>query len=667
MAIIPESQYPGKITPASTEYPYGQARNITLPGDGTGTPWEAALVNDIFGFQQAILSGADIVPSGDPEKVGTSQYLDALRNLLGAAEANTADMVARDYKIGVLVFTQGDTAAGDGGRTAWRIVAGGTGTADGVNYVDLDNGNQAENVRLSSENLLHAGGLLSTVIDGLLEDSAQSGSVTASWSLSKVNVEKAVSPWGMKAPINNLGDSISHGAFAGELYYNGWTRILARMLSGDYGGLSYQGFVPMTTLGSGATESRDIHSIAFVGTWNAQSSESSVNGAASYNGLSFQTLTQGNRITSQIPTFQKQALVWYLQQPGGGELTVSDNTGALNVIDTNGTLSVKVALVALVDNGQGSTTLQAEKTDANGTPVDVLGFGYIQGVNTPVLHNFSTSGRRLRYVDEQVIDDCASNSAVFMLSLGHNDRGDVDADPGGAYATAFTQRIDWVIQYCNANNTFLVVNDFCWTAADTSFTRSELKRAAVETGGLYIPFPNLIKPDGSVPGTTYLTSTLNMWVDGSHPNAEGNKWIAETIAKYIGLSVTSKADAVAKYDYWMPFELPAGTSNSFTSPGSVSAYRIDGGQISYRWSVQRAAGGSFPTGTFQLQTGFRVPLPDVQTVGTPTTAIGYIRTDTNALTSSADVSLGGNVTLYVTDGTWVNDQKGTAKLDIEPV
>lgn len=81
MAINPETQYAGKIAPSSTEYPYGQARNITLPGDGTGTPWEAALVNDIFGFQQALLSQAEIVPSGNPETAVDSQYLKALEKV----------------------------------------------------------------------------------------------------------------------------------------------------------------------------------------------------------------------------------------------------------------------------------------------------------------------------------------------------------------------------------------------------------------------------------------------------------------------------------------------------------------------------------------------------------------------------------------------------------
>lgn len=84
MAINPESQYPGKIAPGTPDYPFGAARNITVPGDGTGTPWEAALVNDLFGFQQALLSRAGIVPTGTPEKATDSQYLTAVFRLIGA-------------------------------------------------------------------------------------------------------------------------------------------------------------------------------------------------------------------------------------------------------------------------------------------------------------------------------------------------------------------------------------------------------------------------------------------------------------------------------------------------------------------------------------------------------------------------------------------------------
>lgn len=101
MAINPESQYPGKIAPATGDYPFGSARNITTPGDGTGTPWEAALVNDLFGFQQALLSAASLVPSGSPDKVGASQYLEALQRLGVFLYSAT-----RSYKVGEFVRTQ---------------------------------------------------------------------------------------------------------------------------------------------------------------------------------------------------------------------------------------------------------------------------------------------------------------------------------------------------------------------------------------------------------------------------------------------------------------------------------------------------------------------------------------------------------------------------------
>ena len=68
MAINPEAEYSGKITPSSPEYPYGAARNITTPGDGTGTPWESALVNDLFGWQQALLGAVGKVPSGSGKR-----------------------------------------------------------------------------------------------------------------------------------------------------------------------------------------------------------------------------------------------------------------------------------------------------------------------------------------------------------------------------------------------------------------------------------------------------------------------------------------------------------------------------------------------------------------------------------------------------------------------
>jgi hypothetical protein len=52
---------------------------VSVPGDGTGTPWEEDIVNDLFGWQQQLLDAAGITPSGNPDKKSVSQYYDAMR------------------------------------------------------------------------------------------------------------------------------------------------------------------------------------------------------------------------------------------------------------------------------------------------------------------------------------------------------------------------------------------------------------------------------------------------------------------------------------------------------------------------------------------------------------------------------------------------------------
>lgn len=85
MAIIPETEFPGKIIPGNANYPYGQARDITTPSDGTGTPLRASLVNDIFGFLQATLIAGGVTPSGAPDTAVASQYLTAIENIISSA------------------------------------------------------------------------------------------------------------------------------------------------------------------------------------------------------------------------------------------------------------------------------------------------------------------------------------------------------------------------------------------------------------------------------------------------------------------------------------------------------------------------------------------------------------------------------------------------------
>lgn len=79
MAIRPVIKYPGQVQPASAAYPHGKAQNVTVVGDGTGTPLERDWVNDLWGFLQSLLSAGGVTPSGNPDEVGASDYLLAMR------------------------------------------------------------------------------------------------------------------------------------------------------------------------------------------------------------------------------------------------------------------------------------------------------------------------------------------------------------------------------------------------------------------------------------------------------------------------------------------------------------------------------------------------------------------------------------------------------------
>ena len=83
MAIVPSTDYSGQIETGDAGYPHGKAKNVGVSGDGSGTPLERNWVNDIWGFFQSLLDRAGITPSGSPDEVGASDYIDALDDMIG--------------------------------------------------------------------------------------------------------------------------------------------------------------------------------------------------------------------------------------------------------------------------------------------------------------------------------------------------------------------------------------------------------------------------------------------------------------------------------------------------------------------------------------------------------------------------------------------------------
>lgn len=166
MALIPATKYPGKTAGATADYPQGEAQNITTPGDGTGTPWEKDLVNDVFGLLQSLLNEAGITPTGNADTVLVPQYVDSLRQMFqGMWQTRTALAAAITVKINEFHITQGEVTAADRKMGMYRIVPSGTGAVDGINFIDIPGadsgaGLQMQLVRFPSDKVLKRSALV---------------------------------------------------------------------------------------------------------------------------------------------------------------------------------------------------------------------------------------------------------------------------------------------------------------------------------------------------------------------------------------------------------------------------------------------------------------------------------------------------------------------------
>lgn len=147
MAIIPSVLYPSQVD-TDAAYPQGKARNASAYQDGTGTPLEKRWVNDLWGFFQALLAAAEITPSGNPDEVGASQYLDAVQAVAGLATSGRhlrSLMQMRELDLaGVTPATDDYMAAISVGSTGLTLIV--KGAADGVFAV-------ADTARVSSSGI----------------------------------------------------------------------------------------------------------------------------------------------------------------------------------------------------------------------------------------------------------------------------------------------------------------------------------------------------------------------------------------------------------------------------------------------------------------------------------------------------------------------------------
>lgn len=620
--INPDLAFPGKTGGTSAEYPFGEARDVLTPGDGLGTPLKASWLNDFFGLQQNAMAEAGVVPSGLPDTALISQVAEAMRenftrqlwrralqelglNLVtGSFEDGAVLSAAND----VLWYKKGHQMCRWGGSFPKNVPAASTpaGTGGFASNAWIDIVSESLRAQLASTSGASMIGTSSgQSVQSLLDRDSQ-----ALLSRIKARLQAGVSPWGQAGPNNILADSIGFGYFAsyeggaatdGGMFYHRWASILARMLSAEFNTGHYITCNPNLYEYGGDIDV--MKRTALVGTWV-------LNNLGDYTsnllvGQALVTTNVGDYLEYTLPATFKECWVYYVIQPGGGSLSITLNGGAPTVLSCNGAeFTTGVVRLTLPSNPQGACVMQLIKSGSGSGPVGVSAVSPTPGVRENGvqqgggLNLFAAPGRRLQDVSESVIDDACNNAASLILALGFNDNP-LNGSGQEAGRAAFTQRINWVIQYCNQYDTPLIVPDFSWKNTPLSFTRSELRRAADETGGLYIPLPDMFQGDGIPSDAERIASGL--WQDAAHPSKQGHKWIAEAVAKAVGLGCASKNAAMRFHDYWLPLPLTATYANILTNiPRNIAAYRMGADKVQIRTQIKLAAGGNFPTGVLNI-------------------------------------------------------------------
>jgi len=158
MAISPKNRYNANQIDTSdpTNYPEGKAKNISALGNTDGSPFEQDMLNDIWGFQQAILKAAgNVVPDGNPENANASQYLAALRLSMQGAhyyyrEAGAGSLVVPEWVTPSHTIRIIGSAGGGGGgscmyqspTSAYAEAAAGGGGGSGRTFETIISGSE---------------------------------------------------------------------------------------------------------------------------------------------------------------------------------------------------------------------------------------------------------------------------------------------------------------------------------------------------------------------------------------------------------------------------------------------------------------------------------------------------------------------------------------------
>lgn len=329
--------------------------------------------------------------------------------------------------------------------------------------------------------------------------------------------------YGEKA-VNIIGDSISQGLNAGNLYDHSWASLFKERL-GNYIGGCNMGYVSFNDSGS---EYREIHTVKPVTDgWVKHFGWEAGGTPGNFNYTSFSSDEEILRISLNRSENGKNRgingfYIYYTKAPDYGSFSVlvnGETTAVINCAAQQRNETARSGYICIPEQCGDDITVEIVKTASDVTNVIMInGIAYAADPDAVTVNNYSLSGMRLvEYTDALLAELAKANIVIF--TLGTNDAGT------GADIELFRHKLTVLTEACRKNGSVLIVGDVIWPRGGDEYWatayKNALKSASARAGGYYIDFTHLV--------------TEGFLSDICHPTAYGHSLIASYLCEKMGI------------------------------------------------------------------------------------------------------------------------------------
>lgn len=429
-------------------------------------------------------------------------------------------------------------------------------------------------------------------------------------------------PWGVRC-LNIFGDSISFGANANIIERDSYIGILKKMLNIELGStnIGVLSILPRTSNEGGTYDQYFSTYTSQTGTWV------SVAGAAAAHipfGYALESSIPGSSQFYRAPISQRYVRLWF-DGTVTGEIEIVVNGVVVQTLVTNGSGSgfdrsgaLEIGALQAANRGVALFIVR----NKSGT-IRITGLEFTNettGTSFRV-QNFSRDGRAGKFVGQDVINRACTGCHAFIWALATNDVTGYDP----AAQAAYDQRIDWIIAAALANRTRVVFIDWLYQQPYTHGLRASIRRGAASIPGAILIEADQIWTVSGLPYTEAERNGRGLSL-GVHPEELGHQLMAETLAQRLGLTVTSKKQAIRRDPMWKALDMSATSLvNTSTIPGRFTGYRISDRAVEIVVNLTTVPAVSTVLGTIPA-TDFPADFPgvDVKTNPDPTGKAGII-------------------------------------------